>query len=311
MTTKIAWAICLFTGLGLIFIGTRFLLDPVAALHDYGIRINTGGDFSFHTIKGIRDLFSGLLILLLLCTGQRRALGISLLAATVVPFGDFLIVWNKSGDLRLMVPHLMAMLICVIIGPLFLIRKREKPVITRAPAQLIRSAASYTETVTEAIIYPGDKTPWHYHTLFAETFEVLEGSLQVGKSSNYYKLKKGDHITIAAYEHHSFYNNTGIACRVRTVLQPGNLRFEKAGQILTGLANDGFANKRGIPKRLTDLALFLYLSDSRLVGPAKLAEPLFGILVRMAIKNGRLNTLIHRYCMPVPAETVTSFSKMA
>ncbi|MCD2424641.1 DUF4267 domain-containing protein [Niabella pedocola] len=301
MTTKIAWAVCLFTGLGLLFIGARFLLDPLVALRDYGIRVNTGGDFSLHTIKGIRDLFSGLLIVLLVCTGQRRALGISLLAATVVPLGDLLIVWNKSGDYRLLIPHLIAVLICVIIGPLLLIRKKEKPAIARTPALLIRSAADYAETVTEATIYPGDKTPWHYHTLFAETFEVIEGGLQVGKSGHYHQLKKGDRITIATCERHSFYNNTGRVCRVRTVLQPGNLRFEQAGQILTGLANDGFANKRGIPKRLTDLALFLYLSDSRLVGPATLAAPLFAVLVRMAVKRGRLKNLIHRYCVPVSA----------
>lgn len=298
MTTKIAWAVCLFTGLGLLFIGARFLLDPLMALNDYGIRVDTGGDFSLHAIKGIRDLFSGLLIVLLVCTGQRRALGTSLLAATLVPFGDLLIVWNKSGDFRLMIPHLIAVLICLIIGPLFLVRKKEKPAMARMPAQLIRSAAIHAETVTEATIYPGDKTPWHYHTLFAETFEIMEGGLQVGKSGNDYQLKKGDRITIAAYERHSFYNNTGSTCRVRTILQPGNLRFEQAGQILTGLANDGFANKRGIPKRLTDLVLFLYLSDSRLVGPAKLAEPLFAMFVRLAIRNGRLNTLIHRYCIP-------------
>lgn len=301
MTTKIALAICLFTGLGLLFIGARFLFDPITALKEYGIRVDTGGDVSFHAIKGIRDLFSGLLIVLLICTGQRRALGISLLAATVVPLGDLLIVWSKGGEPGSLIPHLIAVLICIIIGPLLLIRKKKEPVVAREPARLIRSAARDAETVTEATIYPDDKTPWHYHTRFAETFELLNGELRVGKNGSYYQLKEGDRITIEAYERHSFHNNSGEPCCVRTVLEPGNRQFEQAGQILTGLANDGFANKRGIPKRLTDLVLFLYLSDSRLVGIAKIAAPLFAILVRRAIRRGRLNTLIHRYCSPAAA----------
>ncbi|WP_018630532.1 DUF4267 domain-containing protein [Niabella aurantiaca] len=296
MTTKIALAVCLLTGLGLLFIGARFLLDPEVAMRAYGINVDTGGDLSFHRIKGIRDLFSGLLLVLLVCTGQRRALGISLLAATVVPLGDLLIVWNKSDQLQLLIPHLSAVLICIITGPLLLVRKRKIPVVVRKPAQIIHSAASHAETVTEATIYPGDKTPWHYHTLFAETFELLDGSLQVGKSGHYYQLKKGDRITIDICEQHSFYNNTGVNCRVRTVIQPGNLRFEQAGQVLNGLANDGLTNKRGIPKRLTDLALFLYLNDSKLVGMAKMAAPLFAFLVWRGRKCGRLNTLIDRYC---------------
>ncbi|MBZ4189608.1 DUF4267 domain-containing protein [Niabella beijingensis] len=301
MTTKIALAVCLLTGLGLLFIGARFLLDPEVAMRAYGVNVDTSGDFSFHMIKGIRDLFSGLLILLLVCTNQRRALGISLLAATVVPFGDLLIVWSKNDDLALLMPHLTAVLICIIIGPLLLVRKKKVPVVVRKPVQVIHSAASHAETVTEATIYPGDKTPWHYHTLFAETFELLEGRLQVGKSGNYYQLKKGDRITIDALELHSFYNNTGVSCRIRTLITPGNLRFEQAGQILTGLANDGLANKRGIPKRLTDLALFLYLSDSKPAGMAKMAVPLFALLAWLGRKCGRLNALINRYCFPMPA----------
>jgi quercetin dioxygenase-like cupin family protein len=33
------------------------------------------------------------------------------------------------------------------------------------------------DSVLELNILPGEKTPWHYHTLFSETFKILKGTL--------------------------------------------------------------------------------------------------------------------------------------
>lgn len=57
MTTKISYAIAFLAGLGLIFLGTRFLLSPEIAETGYGIHFNEQGDYSFHYIKGIRIYF--------------------------------------------------------------------------------------------------------------------------------------------------------------------------------------------------------------------------------------------------------------
>jgi len=45
--------------------------------------------------------------------------------------------------------------------------------------KLIRSVDSNHTSVIELNILPGEKTPWHYHTLFSETFTVVKGNLQV------------------------------------------------------------------------------------------------------------------------------------
>jgi 3-oxoacyl-[acyl-carrier protein] reductase len=45
--------------------------------------------------------------------------------------------------------------------------------------------------------------------------------------------------------------------------------------ILKGLFNDGLASKAGTPKKILDLAVFVYLSNSRMIGFQKIAEPLF------------------------------------
>ncbi len=124
MTTKISYAFALLTGLGMIFLGARFLLIPEAAEAGFGIRFNEQGDYSFHFIKGIRDIFSGLLITVLVFMIQRKALGVTLLAGSIIPFTDMLIVLSKSynGVLQAM-PHIFAIIICAVFGIILLTTK--------------------------------------------------------------------------------------------------------------------------------------------------------------------------------------------
>jgi len=124
MTTKICYAVAFITGLGLIFIGARFLLSPQVAEAGYGLHFNEHGDFSFHYIKGIRDIFSGSLISMFVLMNQRRALGLTLTAGTMVPLTDMLIVLNKNynGVLQA-VPHITAIIICLGTGIILLTTK--------------------------------------------------------------------------------------------------------------------------------------------------------------------------------------------
>jgi len=124
MTTKISYAVAFITGLGLIFIGARFLLSPEIAEAGYGIHFNEQGDYSFHYIKGIRDILSGLLLCVFVLTNEKRALGVTLLAGTMVPVTDMLIVLNKSynGALQAM-PHIIALIICFVSGIILLVAK--------------------------------------------------------------------------------------------------------------------------------------------------------------------------------------------
>ena len=127
MTTKISYAIAFITGLGLIFLGTRFLLSPEVAEAGYGIHFNEQGDYSFHYMKGIRDILSGLLICVFVLMNERRALGVTLLAGTMVPVTDMLIVLSKSynGVLQAM-PHISAIIICSVFGIILLATKPSK-----------------------------------------------------------------------------------------------------------------------------------------------------------------------------------------
>lgn len=111
----------LFMGILLVFIGLRFLLDPLGAEIGFGIRVPVNGNFSFHYIKGIRDLFTGIAILAVLWTGERRALGALLLAGTIVPIVDFCMVLQYPAHLTAsLIPHLVAIVMALTLGVYYL-----------------------------------------------------------------------------------------------------------------------------------------------------------------------------------------------
>ncbi|WP_345949701.1 DUF4267 domain-containing protein [Mucilaginibacter sp. PAMB04274] len=124
MTQRIFIAIAFLTGLGMIFIGTRFLLAPETAEAGYGIHFNEHADYSFHYIKGIRDVFSGLVICLLILTKQTKALGITLAAGPIIPVTDMLIVLSKSyNGIPQAIPHIAAIIVCAAAGTILLSHK--------------------------------------------------------------------------------------------------------------------------------------------------------------------------------------------
>ena len=148
----------------------------------------------------------------------------------------------------------------------------------------------------EFSIVPNEKTPWHYHTLFSETFEVLKGTLEVGQNNQIHHLKKSDVATIKPNEKHYFHNISNEECVIKVTVSPGNKNFENALLISKALAKDGLASAAGTPKKLSDLALFVYLNNSNMVGLQKIAAPLFNYLAQSAIKKGRLKELELTYC---------------
>ena len=125
MTTKISYAIAFLTGLGMIFLGVRFFLAPEVATAGFGIHFNANGDYSFDHIKGIRDIFSGLIICAFVLMNERRALGATLLAATIIPINDMLIVLSKSyNGIPQAMPHIIAIIICSVFGIILLTTKQ-------------------------------------------------------------------------------------------------------------------------------------------------------------------------------------------
>lgn len=297
MTKNMAIAIAFLTGLGMIFIGARFLIAPETAEAGYGIHFNEQGDYSFHYIKGIRDLFSGLILCILVLTKQTKALAITLLVGTIIPTMDMFIVLSKDyNGLTEAIPHIPAIIVCSLSGVILLRNEKEQKAHNKGFINIIQSADKNQESIIEFNIVPDEKTPWHYHTLFSETFEVLKGTLEVGRNGEVNQLNEGDKVTIKPNEKHYFNNISRNECLIKVTVSPGNKNFENALLFSKGLAKDGLASITGTPKEFKDLALFIYLNNSRMVGFKKVAEPIFKYVAKAAIKRGHLNKLVQKYC---------------
>jgi hypothetical protein len=127
MTRKISIAIAFLTGLGLVFLGARFLIAPRAAEAAYGLRFTDHGDYSFHYIKGIRDIMCGLLMCLFVLTRQTKALGMTLSVGTIVPVVDMLIVLSKPyNGLPQAIAHISAIVVCAVLGTILITVKPAK-----------------------------------------------------------------------------------------------------------------------------------------------------------------------------------------
>ena len=84
---------------GIIFIGCRFLLAPATAAAGYGV---PAGDEprsrAYLSAKGIRDIASGLFVVMLVAYGSAHALGWLMLIATLIPIADAVIVLHHGGS---------------------------------------------------------------------------------------------------------------------------------------------------------------------------------------------------------------------
>lgn len=82
---------------GIIALGINFLLNPVGASTGFGIPIHDPAAFPYMWTKGIRDIFSGLVILPFLLKGDRRTSATLLAIATFIPLSDGLVILKHLG----------------------------------------------------------------------------------------------------------------------------------------------------------------------------------------------------------------------
>lgn len=82
----------------ILFIGGRFLIAPRIATAGFGVPEDRRRAFT--SIKGVRDITSGIVPLVVLLVAGPHAFGWVLLAAAITPVGDAVIVVTNGGRLR-------------------------------------------------------------------------------------------------------------------------------------------------------------------------------------------------------------------
>ncbi|MFD0363800.1 DUF4267 domain-containing protein [Nocardia sp. GCM10030253] len=134
--SRIATVLSLIGAAFILYIGISYLITPETIATGFGLPEWPKGDaVAFMNLKGVRDTVSGVLILALLATRQRFALGIVMLVLALVPTGDMLTVlsWNGSAGAAFGIHGLTAVLVAL------------------AGALLIREHSTSNKTVTEPV----------------------------------------------------------------------------------------------------------------------------------------------------------------
>src|SRR5689334_7198117 len=99
IATTIAYALAGLIGAGIIFVGARFIVAPRVAAAGYGVQPDLGPRSvgAYLSVKGVRDIASGLFLFILMAAGATHLLGWVILAATIIPLADASIVLRSGG----------------------------------------------------------------------------------------------------------------------------------------------------------------------------------------------------------------------
>ncbi|MFI5532139.1 DUF4267 domain-containing protein [Kitasatospora sp. NPDC051853] len=115
-----------------LWFGTGFVLGSQTMASGFGLPDwPTDQGTGFLVVKGIRDVALALVLLALLLTGQRRALGWVMLVTTTIPVGDMSLILARHGDTTTaLTVHGLTALVVLLTAVLLLTERR--PVTTPA-----------------------------------------------------------------------------------------------------------------------------------------------------------------------------------
>jgi hypothetical protein len=98
---NIGYALSGLIAAAIIFLGTRFWWGPDGASAEFGIAGSPSPSTGFAawlSVKGTRDIASGLFVILLMVNGAPRLLGEFMLIASLIAFGDMVTVLRSQGS---------------------------------------------------------------------------------------------------------------------------------------------------------------------------------------------------------------------
>ncbi|MFJ3283189.1 DUF4267 domain-containing protein [Streptomyces halstedii] len=97
MLTWLAHGLAVVLNLLIVVVGLRFFLQPQAAAAGYGVPAREASASAYLTIKGLRDLVSGLIGFALLVFAADEAEAWFMLVVALTPLGDTVIVLRNGG----------------------------------------------------------------------------------------------------------------------------------------------------------------------------------------------------------------------
>ena len=100
MHNAVALILAALVAVGIIVIGSFYLLSPERVLGSFGLKppASDADTLAWLRLKGIRDVVAGLVVLTMMLTADKRLVGIALLVYAIIPFGDMSIVLGSGGS---------------------------------------------------------------------------------------------------------------------------------------------------------------------------------------------------------------------
>lgn len=97
--TTIAYVLSGLLAAAIILIGVRFALAPRVAAAGYGVQpdLDAASVRAYMSVKGVRDIASGLIVIVVMIAGDPHLIGWVMLAATIIPITDTAIVLRNGG----------------------------------------------------------------------------------------------------------------------------------------------------------------------------------------------------------------------
>ncbi|MDR3659612.1 MAG: DUF4267 domain-containing protein [Mycobacterium sp.] len=100
ITTTIGYVLAGLLAAAIIFIGARFLVAPRVAAAGYGVPADPDQSAvgAYLSVKGVRDIATGLFVIILMIAEATHLVGWVMLAATIIPLVDATIVLRNGGS---------------------------------------------------------------------------------------------------------------------------------------------------------------------------------------------------------------------
>lgn len=97
--TAIGYVLAGLIAAAIIFIGARFIVAPRVAAAGYGVLPDSDQSSAgaYLSAKGVRDIASGLFVIVLMVSGATHLVGWLILAATIIPLADATIELRNGG----------------------------------------------------------------------------------------------------------------------------------------------------------------------------------------------------------------------
>lgn len=100
----------------MLYLGIRGFVQPEAAIREFGLPLHDSADKNLVYIKADRDLFIGILLLLLMILRMRKAMLVVMVTSILMPAIDAILVLTKATDTRPSWIHIVSAVYGVVVG---------------------------------------------------------------------------------------------------------------------------------------------------------------------------------------------------